>query len=63
MLCSQVFKKFGEAGLLGINKPIGCGGQGLDYKFQVEKSVNKKACLLGVKKPIGCGGEGLDYKF
>jgi hypothetical protein len=43
MLCSQVFKKFGEAGLLGINKPTGCGGQGLDYKFQVEKSVKKKS--------------------
>jgi len=47
MLCSQVFKKFGEAGLLGINKPIGCGGQGLDYKFQVEKSVNKKGWSSG----------------
>ena len=31
----KVFKKFGEAGLLGINKPIKYGGQGLDYKYEV----------------------------
>jgi len=31
----KVFKKFGEAGLLGINRPIKYGGQGLDYKYEV----------------------------
>ena len=31
----QVFKKFGQAGLLGINKPTEYGGQGLDYKYQL----------------------------
>lgn len=31
----KVFKKFGEAGLLGINKPVEYGGQGLDYKYQM----------------------------
>jgi len=30
----QVFKKFGELGLLGINKPTEFGGLGLDYSYQ-----------------------------
>jgi hypothetical protein len=32
---------------LGINKRTGCGGDGLDYKFQIEKSVNKKSLSFG----------------
>ena len=31
----EVFKKFGDAGLLGINKPVEYGGLGLDYKYQL----------------------------
>ena len=31
----KVFKKFGEAGLLGIHKPTEYGGQGLSYKHHV----------------------------
>ena len=31
----EVFKKFGEAGLLGINKPTDYGGLGLSYKYQM----------------------------
>jgi citronellyl-CoA dehydrogenase len=31
----EVFKKLGDAGFLGINKPVEYGGQGLDYKFQM----------------------------
>ena len=31
----EVFKKFGNAGLLGINKPADYGGLGLDYKYQL----------------------------
>jgi alkylation response protein AidB-like acyl-CoA dehydrogenase len=27
----EVFKKLGDAGLLGINKPVEFGGMGLDY--------------------------------
>jgi len=30
----EVFKKFGDLGLLGINKPIEFGGMGLDYSYQ-----------------------------
>ena len=31
----QVFKKFGELGLIGINKPKEFGGMGLDYSYQM----------------------------
>ena len=31
----ELFKKFGDAGLLGINKPVEYGGLGLDYKYQM----------------------------
>ena len=30
----QVFKKMGDLGLLGINKPTEYGGMGLDYSYQ-----------------------------
>jgi citronellyl-CoA dehydrogenase len=30
----SLFKKLGEAGLLGINKPVAVGGLGLDYTYQ-----------------------------
>ena len=29
----KVFKKFGDAGLLGIHRPAEYGGQGLSYKY------------------------------
>ena len=28
----KVFKKLGDAGLLGVNKPVEYGGMGLDFK-------------------------------
>ena len=31
----QVFRTFGEAGLLGITKPVAYGGLGLDYSYQI----------------------------
>jgi len=31
----EVFKKLGQAGFLGITKPVEYGGQGLDYSFGV----------------------------
>ena len=31
----EVFRKFGELGLLGITKPVEYGGMGLDYSYQV----------------------------
>ncbi|MGE0659166.1 MAG: acyl-CoA dehydrogenase family protein [Reyranellaceae bacterium] len=44
----QVFKKFGEAGLLGISKPVEYGGMGLDYSYSMVMAEE-----LGT---IGCGG-------
>ena len=31
----EVYKRFGEAGLLGIHRPTEYGGQGLSYKYNV----------------------------
>lgn len=31
----QVFKKLGDAGLLGVTKPVDYGGLGLDYSYSV----------------------------
>merc|ERR1711909_199118 len=31
----EVFKKFGDQGLLGINKPTEYGGLGLSYKYEM----------------------------
>jgi citronellyl-CoA dehydrogenase len=44
----QVFKKFGEAGLLGISKPVEFGGMGLDYSYSMVMAEE-----LGT---INCGG-------
>jgi hypothetical protein len=48
---------------LCINKPLGCGGQGLDYKFQVENSNNRKGWSFGFIKTSSCVSQGMDYKF
>jgi len=44
----QVFKKLGDAGLLGVNKPVEYGGMGLDFKYNI--ALNE---TLG---SIHCGG-------
>lgn len=31
----ELFKKLGQAGYLGVSKPVELGGQGLDYSFTV----------------------------
>ena len=31
----DLFKKMGEQGFLGINKPENFGGQGLDYSYEI----------------------------
>jgi len=50
----QVFKKFGEAGLLGINKPVEYGGQGLSYKYQMAFTEAFAHCrATGVGMAIG----------
>ncbi len=38
-------KKLGDAGLLGVNKPVEYGGMGLDFKFSV--ALNEELGRLG----------------
>merc|ERR1719510_2419629 len=45
---AKVFKKLGDAGLLGVNKPVEYGGMGLDFKYNI--ALNE---TLG---SIHCGG-------
>merc|ERR1711973_434857 len=33
----KVFKKLGEAGLLGVNKPVEYGGMGLNFKYSTNR--------------------------
>lgn len=44
----EVFKKFGDLGLLGLNKPVEYGGGGLDYTY----GVMMAECLGRIR----CGG-------
>ncbi|HSV53014.1 MAG TPA: acyl-CoA dehydrogenase family protein [Burkholderiaceae bacterium] len=43
----EVFKKMGNLGLLGINKPEAFGGLGLDYSFGLVQAEALGACLCG----------------
>ena len=42
-----VFKKLGELGLLGINKPVEYGGMGLDYSYSVAFAEELGRCNCG----------------
>ncbi|MBM3392472.1 MAG: acyl-CoA dehydrogenase [Betaproteobacteria bacterium] len=44
----ELFKKMGDAGFLGINKPQAYGGMGLDYSFQL--------AFIEAMGDIRCGG-------
>ncbi|MFX5476754.1 acyl-CoA dehydrogenase family protein, partial [Acinetobacter baumannii] len=44
----ELFKKLGDLGFLGLNKPVKYGGQGLDYSFALLMAEE-----LGA---IRCGG-------
>ncbi len=44
----ELFKKLGDAGFLGINKPQAYGGMGLDYSFQL--------AFIEAMGDIRCGG-------
>ena len=44
----ELFKKMGNAGFLGINKPVAYGGMGLDYSFQL--------AFVEALGDIRCGG-------
>ncbi|HKY92478.1 MAG TPA: acyl-CoA dehydrogenase family protein [Nevskiaceae bacterium] len=43
----EVLKKLGDLGLLGINKPVEVGGQGLDYSYQVAFAEAIGHCSVG----------------
>jgi len=44
----EVFKKLGDLGMLGINKPVEYGGLGLDYSYQL--------VMIETLGHIACGG-------
>ena len=50
----EVLKKMGRLGFLGINKPEHCGGQGLDYSYQLMFAQALGNCLCG-GVPMGLG--------
>lgn len=43
----EVFKKLGDLGLLGINKPVEYGGMGLDYSYQAVMNEALGYCNCG----------------
>ncbi|WP_348675472.1 acyl-CoA dehydrogenase family protein [uncultured Abyssibacter sp.] len=43
----EVFKKMGDLGILGINKPEDVGGMGLDYSYQMEFAEALGVCTCG----------------
>lgn len=55
----EMFKKFGDAGLLGINKPVEYGGLGLDYKYQMAfleacGSIRASGAAMGLGVQTDC---------
>jgi citronellyl-CoA dehydrogenase len=47
----DLFKKLGQAGYLGVNKPVEFGGMGLDYTYEI--------AFCEAMGAIGCGGVGM----
>jgi citronellyl-CoA dehydrogenase len=43
----QIFKKAGQLGLLGVNKPEAYGGMGLDYSYQMVVTEELGTCRCG----------------
>ena len=43
----EVFKKAGQLGLLGVNKPEAYGGMGLDYSYQMVATEELGTCRGG----------------
>jgi len=50
----EVLKKMGDLGLLGITKPVECGGLGLDYSYEVVFAQALGNCICG-GVPMGIG--------
>ena len=41
-----MMKKLGDAGVLGVNKPVEYGGMGLDFKFNVALNEELGGCIF-----------------
>src|SRR5258706_15515703 len=52
----ELFKKLGDLGFLGLNKPIEFGGQGLDYSYALMMAEELGAIRCG-GGPEGVRGE------
>src|ERR1700684_3709105 len=52
----QLFKKLGNLGFLGLNKPEAFGGQGLDYSYALLMAEELGAIRCG-GGPMGIGGQ------
>ena len=50
----EVLRKMGSLGLLGIHKPVECGGLGLDYSYEVMFALALGHCIGG-SVPMGIG--------
>src|SRR4029453_10932467 len=51
----ELFKKLGDLGFLGLNKPVEFGGQGLDYSYALMMAEELGAIRCG-GVPVGSGG-------
>src|SRR2546430_8809062 len=52
----ELFKKLGDLGFLGLNKPVEFGGQGLDYSYALMMAEELGAITCG-RVPVAFGGE------
>src|SRR5260370_29186655 len=52
----ELFKKLGDLGFLGLNKPVEFGGQGLDYSFALMMAEELGAIRCG-GVPMAIGGQ------
>src|SRR5260370_38550886 len=51
----ELFKKLGDLGFLGLNKPVEFGGAGLDYSYALMMTEELRAVHNG-SVPIAIGG-------
>src|SRR5258708_10963149 len=52
----ELFKKLGDLGFLGLNKPTEFGGQGLDYSYALMMAEELGAIRCG-GGPVALGGQ------
>src|SRR5260370_8497424 len=52
----ELFKKLGDLGFLGLNKPVEFGGQGLDYSFAL-MMAEELGAITCAGVPMALGGQ------